>query len=251
MPEALLDEAFWAVHSGLEREGPGDEASTRRAFAAVGPLPPKPAVLDIGCGPGAQTLTLAALSDGAITAVDLHQPFLDQLAAGAVARGVAGRITPLNASMDALPLADEAFDLIWSEGAAYLMGFPDAVAAWRRLLKPGGWLAVSEACWLAPPDRVPEAARALWAEYPVMTTVDGVVAQVAAAGYRIQNHFILPPDAWRTYYGPIEARLAQLRRAFAGDGDRLAGLEAHQREVDGYRRFGRFYSYVFVIAQKA
>lgn len=251
MPEATLDEVFWAVHSDLKREGPGDEASTRRAFVAAAGLPPRPAVLDVGCGPGGQTLTLAALTDGAITAVDNHQPFLDNLAAAAAERGLSGRITALNASMSALPFPDRAFDLIWSEGAAYLMGFDKAVAAWRRHLKPGGWLAVSEACWLAPPDQIPEAARASWAEYPAMTTADGVAAQVEAAGYRLANRFTLSPEAWWTYYGPVEARIAALREAFAGDADRLARLETHQREVDDYRRFGHLYSYVFIVAQKA
>lgn len=247
----MLDEMFWTVHSGLKREGPGDEASARHAFAAIHGLPPRPSVLDVGCGPGGQTLTLAALTDGTITAVDNHQPFLDDLAVAAAEQGFAGRIRPLNASMADLPFDGETFDLIWSEGAAYLMGFAEAVAAWRPLLKPGGWLAVSEACWLKPLDQIPEDARAYWAEYPAMTTVDGVLGQVEAAGYRIRDHFILPPQAWWTYYGPIEARVAALREAFAGDADRLARLEVHQQEVDGYRRFGALYSYVFVVAQKA
>ena len=53
-----------------------------------------------------------------------------------------------------LPFADASFDLLWSEAAAYSMGFFAALAAWRRLLVDGGRLAVSELVWL---DRDPPA----------------------------------------------------------------------------------------------
>ena len=42
-------------------------------------LPRNPRILDIGCGPGMQTIELAKLSDGHIDALDNHQPFLGQL----------------------------------------------------------------------------------------------------------------------------------------------------------------------------
>jgi SAM-dependent methyltransferase len=244
-----LDATFWAVHSGLEREGPGDEASMSRALAVMTGLPAAPRILDIGCGPGAQSLALAARTHGTITAVDTHQDYLDALARAAAERGLAARITPTKASMNALPFEDGSFDLIWSEGAAYLMGFERAMAAWRRLLAPGGYLAVSEACWLRPLDQVSAGARESWAEYPAMTTRDGVLARVAAAGYRVLDQFVLPPSAWWNYYGPMEARIATLRQARAADPAFLEALAAHQSEVDAYRRFGAEYSYLFVVAQ--
>ena len=50
--------------------------------------------------------------------------------------------------MDRLPFEAESLDAIWSEGAIYNMGFENGVRQWRRLLKPGGILAVSELTWL-------------------------------------------------------------------------------------------------------
>ncbi len=52
-------ELFFEIHSGLPREGPGDDASTRKAFSMVPSLPASPLILDIGCGPGMQTLELS------------------------------------------------------------------------------------------------------------------------------------------------------------------------------------------------
>jgi hypothetical protein len=49
-------------------------------------------------------------------------------------------ITTLNCSMDALPFDEGEFDVIWSEGAVYNMGFEAGVSAWstRRSI-PEAW----------------------------------------------------------------------------------------------------------------
>src|SRR6202051_4651832 len=94
------DDFFWQIHRDLPREGPGDNASTRRALACL-TLPEAPAILDIACGPGMQTIDLARTTRGRITALDTHQPFLDEVQRRAVAAGLADRITIVRASMAA------------------------------------------------------------------------------------------------------------------------------------------------------
>ena len=66
-------EAFFKLHSGLPREGPGSDASTRKAIRALPSLPPSPRVVDLGCGPGRQTLVLAQALSSSIIAADIHQ----------------------------------------------------------------------------------------------------------------------------------------------------------------------------------
>jgi ubiquinone/menaquinone biosynthesis C-methylase UbiE len=103
---------FWQLHSGLPREGPGSDASTRRALRCVaGLLSDSPRILDIGCGSGMQTLVLAAETRGFVTAIDRHQPFLDELNRRAARAGLADRITTVRASMDTLDFPDASFDL--------------------------------------------------------------------------------------------------------------------------------------------
>jgi cyclopropane fatty-acyl-phospholipid synthase-like methyltransferase len=140
-------ELFWEIYSELPREGPGDDESTLHVLASI-PRIRTPRVLDIGCGPGMQTLCLARALDSNVTAVDNHQPFLDRLDRDAKSAGLDARITTINASMDALPFDDESFDIVWSEGAIYCMGFDAGLEAWRRLLAPNGVLVVSELTWL-------------------------------------------------------------------------------------------------------
>ena len=95
----MLDAVFWAIHSGLAREGPGDEASLRRALSMMKGLPAAPDILDVGCGPGAQSLALASLTAGTITAVDAHAPFLADLNRAAESRGLDSRYVAKNGNI--------------------------------------------------------------------------------------------------------------------------------------------------------
>ncbi len=65
-------EYFYELFESLPRCGPGDNKSTRRAYHVLKDVPQQPCILDIGCGPGVQTLELARVSNGRIVALDNH-----------------------------------------------------------------------------------------------------------------------------------------------------------------------------------
>ncbi len=90
------------------------------------------------------------LTGGTITAVDNHQPFLDTMAAWAVKEGLSRRIRTVCASMDDLPFEKEQFDLIWSEGAIFIIGFENGLKTWKPFVKKGGFMVVSDAAWFDP-----------------------------------------------------------------------------------------------------
>ena len=75
----LLFELF----ENTPRLGPGSAASTRRALRMLPADLRIERVLDLGCGTGASTLVLAEQTNAAITAVDIHPPFLATLRARA------------------------------------------------------------------------------------------------------------------------------------------------------------------------
>ncbi len=239
-------EIFFEIHTDLPREGPGDNASTRRAFEMLTGLPPAPRILDIACGPGMQTIHLAQISGGSITAVDTHAPFLDQLRRSAEQAGVSQRISALKMSMFELAF-DAAFDVIWCEGAIYIIGVEAGLKTWRPLLKPGGYLAFTEISWLKP--NPPADLCKYWEDdYPGMQSVDGNLQRIVRAGYTPVGHFTLPPSTWwDSYYHPIEARLASLRQKYAQDEAAQQILAATQLEMDLHRRYSDWYSYEFYI----
>lgn len=248
---------FFDIHKDLLREGPGDCESTRKALALLKDLPAKPLILDIGCGPGMQTLDLARYTNGKVIGVDKHQPFLEQLQKRAQAAALSARISTVNQSMFELEFPEKSFDLLWSEGAIYIIGFEQGLRTWRPLLrnpdpalgKPGGYLAVTEISWLKP--NPPEEVHSYWmAEYPCMRSVDENLNSVRATGYHEIGHFALPPSSWWTdYYTPIEARLPRLREKYHGNAEAEALLDATQKECDLYRKFSDWYGYVFYVMQ--
>ena len=247
--ELTAAEVFWKLHVGLPKQGPGSDESTRRAMALVPELRPTPEILDLGCGPGRQSLVLARETGGRVTAVDMIPPFLAQLDERAEAEHLADRIETVNASMDDLPYEDESFDLIWSEGAIYNIGFLHGLRSWHRLLRPGCSLAVTEATWLTdtPPDRT----RQFWdTNYPAMQGQQANERAVGDAGYRLLGSFVLPEaEWWDDYYTPIDERIIALRRERSDDAW-VAALDAAEEESSIVRTCGDTFGYVFYVMQK-
>ncbi len=244
-----LPDVFFELHRDLPREGPGDDESTLRALAMCAELPDKPDILDVGCGPGMQTVTLATATGGTVTAVDMHEPFLDQLRERAEAAGVRDRIHVMRGDMADLPFGADSFDLIWSEGAAYIIGIGEAFKAWRAFLRPGGYIVVSEATWLVPDP--PAEVRDFWAaEYPDMRDIEGNLERIRAAGFEIVGHLTLPDESWWTHYqAPLEARIPALREQYAGDEAALAVIDATVAEHRIRRQYADTYGYEFYVAR--
>lgn len=240
-------DALFLIHSELPREGPGSDAATRDALRRLGPLPSSPRVLDLGCGPGRQTLVLARELGVPVTAVDLHAPFLASLERSAAAQGLGHLVRTLKADFGALEDAPCSYDLLWSEGAIYNLGWAEGLRRWRPLLRPGGFLAATEATWLT--EARPLDAVAFWREaYPSMGTVASNSEAARAAGYDVLDTFVLPASAWwDEYYRPLEARIESLRERARGDAELASAISETEREISLYSRYGASYGYVFYL----
>ncbi len=244
-----MDYSFlFKMFAGLPRQGPGSNACTRKAFSLLTDLPAKPEIADIGCGAGMQTVELARICpECRITAVDIYQPYLDALRRNAEDAGVNDRITTVRASMDDLPLPDASFDVVWAEGSIFVIGLAEGLAAWKRLLRPGGYLCLTESAWFT--DTPSEEAEAFWLEvYPEIKTVRETAAVAAAAGYDVLGSFRLPASAWwDDYYAPFCERLVEIRASAAGNADAEAVVANFEREIAVYREHADEYGYAFFI----
>lgn len=112
------EDPFEILFANLPRQGPGSDAMTNTALARIEGLPDDPVILDLGCGAGAQTLTLARALKQPIKAIDLHAPFLEQLTARAAKAKLTNLIDPIQGDMRTPPIEPASADLILCEGAA-------------------------------------------------------------------------------------------------------------------------------------
>ena len=246
----MVNDIFFEIHDGLPRQGPGRSEYTRRAFEML-PVLDRPEIIDIGCGPGGPTIELARLSNGNVTGIDTHQPFLDELMRRAKKLEITDRVKALNCSMFEMDFPEESFDIIWAEGSIYIMGFEKGLRDWRRLIKPNGFLVVHEMCWLQPDP--PKKIADYWEKvYPGILPIAGNLEIIPGCGYSVLGHFPLPEDAWwEEYYDPLEERLPSLRKKYVNDPDAIALLDEEQEEIDMFRKYHAWYGSVFFVMQKS
>ncbi|MFE3906643.1 bifunctional class I SAM-dependent methyltransferase/N-acetyltransferase [Streptomyces sp. NPDC059153] len=246
---AVRSEAFFSLHHNLPRQSPGSDATTRWLLGLTGPLPRRPRVLDLGCGPGRAALLLAAEAGAEVTAVDLHEPFLDELREAAEARGLGDRINTVRADMAELSgpdFPDGSFDLVWAEGSAYIIGFDTALRDWKRLLAPGGSLVVSECVWTT--DAPTDEARAFWEQETSLRPVSANTAAAVAAGYHVLGVRVQPDSDWDEYYVPLAERVEAADASAPGMEWALAASRA---ELAMRRDHGTEYGYACYVLRPA
>ena len=243
------EEAFFSLYEGLPRQGPGSESSTHEALQRLGSLKKPLRAIDLGCGSGASTLLLARELQSPVVAYDQHAPFLEALAANAEQEGLKSLIQVRQGDFTKLEELPCSYDLIWSEGAAYLAGFERALSIWRPLLAPGGKVALSELTWLV--DVPSDEPRAFWKKaYPGMTNRGGNCHSAERVGFRVLDTFTLPTDDWwNEYYRPLRRRIAGFRANHTVPRTIEAILAETEREMDIVERYSDEFGYVFYLLQ--
>lgn len=242
-------EVFLELFEALPRQGPGSRECTSRALGLCRDLPSSPAVLDLGCGAGGQTLHLAELVSGTIVAIDSHAPFIEQLGRVVAQRGLSHRVRPMVGDMAHLCLPPESFDLIWSEGALYNIGIEDALRTCRSLLRAGGHLAFTEAVWRK--EDPPLDVRNLFADYPTMGWASDVLAIIERSGFKLLGHFTLPDETWwDDFYTPMLRQIETLRAEYSGDDEALDILDQLEREPNLHRVYSEYYAYDFFVTRR-
>lgn len=236
--------------SGIERQGPGSPEVTIKALSFIDNLTNDAQIADIGCGTGGQTMVLAQHAPGYITGIDLFPRFIDLFNINRQKLNLRNRMQGMVCSMENLPFQNEALDLIWSEGAIYNIGFERGISEWHKLLKAGGFIAVSEASWFT--EERPAEIDHFWkTEYPEIDTISNKVAQMQQAGYIPVATFILPENCWTEhFYVPQVSAQEKFLKKYAGNQTAKELVENQRHEAELYNKYKQYYGYVFYIGKK-
>lgn len=236
--------------SSIERQGPGSDEVTIKALSFIENLNKKSRIADIGCGTGGQTMVLAQHTPGNIQAFDLFPMFIDIFNLNAKKLNLNERVKGIVGNMDNLPFREEELDLIWSEGAIYNIGFEQGLRKWRKFLKKGAYIAVTEASWFT--EERPSEIHNFWMDaYPEMDTIPNKVAQMQKHGYIPVASFILPENCWiENFYIPQIAAQEKFLKKYSGCKTAEDFIANEQREAELYYKYKEFYGYVFYIGKK-
>ncbi|MFC2068949.1 class I SAM-dependent methyltransferase [Chloroflexota bacterium] len=201
---------------------------TRKAFRML-PQMDEPRILDIGCGSGIPTLELARLSQGEIIGIDIDQPALDKFERRIKEGGLTDRIRVVNCSMLDMDFPDESFDIIWSEGSIYAIGFEKGLREWRRFLKPSGFILVHDE----------------------QGNVDDKIEQISNCGYELLDYFILSIETWWTeYFAPLQKLIDESGTRYTDDPKFLEELRQAQGELDMFKKHPERNSSVCFVMKK-
>lgn len=239
------------LHKHTERQGPGSAKMTKKAINLAGiSSSTKLNIADMGCGTGASTIVLAKELKANITGVDFLEEFLDILAKKSNELDLGSYINTLNCSIDQLPFKDEEFDVIWSEGAIYNIGFEKGVNYWKKFLKKDGKLVVSEITWLTE-DR-PDHLEKYWKEaYPEIASASEKMRILEKAGFSPIAYFVLPENCWLDhYYLPLNKTYDNFAKRNSSKPHTSEIIQTSKQEQKLYEANRNYYSYGVYIAQK-
>jgi len=176
----------------------------------------KPRILDIGCGSGIPTLELARLSHGEVIGIDIDQTALDKFASKIPDSGFSDRVKALNCSLINMDFPDDSFDIIWSEGSIYAIGFEKGLREWKRFLRPNGFMVIHDE----------------------QGNVNEKLEQISNCGYELLGYFLLSKETWwAEYFAPLEKLITESEAKCADDSKIREELQRAQEELDMFKKY--------------
>ncbi|HRZ41492.1 MAG TPA: class I SAM-dependent methyltransferase [Bacteroidales bacterium] len=235
--------------SNTDRQGPGSPDITLKALSFIEGLTEKSKIADIGCGTGGQTMVLGQNTSCDIIGVDLCSDYVNQLNKNAQNKNLQDRVKGIVDNMKELPFQEEEFDLIWSEGAIYNIGFERGLNNWRKFLKQGGYLAVTENTWFT--EERPAEIQDFWQKaYPEIDTISNKVAQMQKTGYLPIATFVVPETVWTDYYALQPQMQASFLEKYKGNRSAEQFIAYQRYEAELFYKYKAYYGYVFYIGKR-
>lgn len=192
--------------------------------------------LDLGCGAG-EWLTELLHERPGVTGVGVDRALPDDVASRAAARGVADRVSWVEA--DAASWTGGLHDVVLCVGASHAFGgLAGTLDGVRRHLRPGGQVLLGDAIWEVPPSaRAQEVLEAGPDDFPDLA---GLVSAVRGRGFEPGYGHVSTAEEWDDYEWSWTGSLAEWGLRDAPDAEAreqaLAAAREHRDDwLSGYR----------------
>jgi ubiquinone/menaquinone biosynthesis C-methylase UbiE len=201
---------------------------TRKAFESIPDLD-RPSILDIGCGTGVPTIAIAKMSGGHVIGMDIDETSLELLRRKLREEGLNNQVSVIKGSIMTMNFPEESFDIIWSEGSIFVIGFENSLRKWRGFIKPGGFLVIHD----ENKDRAKK------------------IGLIKTHGYSLITQFELPESIWlNDFYVPLEKLIHKFRHEHPNDIKLNNELGKDKAEIDKCKSHYTTISSFFIIIQK-
>ena len=232
---------FYLAYKDLDRLSPGSIDTTLKVIGKIGDKDILN-IRDIGCGVGQATILLAnSFKDSTVEAIDLFKHYLAVLDEKIAENNLQDRVFSYQMDMSDPDFANEEFDMVYCEASIEIIGFKKGLKEWKRLLKPDGYLIVSDMSWISKPSA--ESKRFWKNTYDEVDTIENKISQIKKEGYEFIDYVIVPKDDWKSYHKKLEQNLDKL----SCDNSAKSFVNQLKKGIDVYRRNSDDYSYVFYI----
>jgi ubiquinone/menaquinone biosynthesis C-methylase UbiE len=201
---------------------------TRKTYNLI-PEIKNPNILDVGCGTGVPTIELAKISNGHVTGIDIDEKLLNILRRRIKEIGLNNKISVLNKSINMMDFQYESFDIIWSEGAVFVIGFENSIKNWRKILKPNGFLVLH--------DDIKDKSKKL-----------GLIEKY---GYKLVVEYDLSFEIWwNEYYSKLEKFVEKYKDKFPEDSQLRKEIESDRNQVNMCKSTPEVVSSFYAILKK-
>ena len=151
----------------------------------------------------------------AVIGIDIDQLALDKFASKIPDSGFSDRVKALNCSLINMNFPDESFNIIWSEGSIYAIGFEKGLKEWKRFLKSDGYMVIHDE----------------------QGNVREKLDQISVCGYNLMGYFLLSQDTWRReYFDPLEKLVNEFQPKLTDDPKSSDELIQAQEELEMFRK---------------
>ena len=145
---------FYLAYKDLDRISAPSTDTTLKVLDKIGFANEDIAILDVGCGVGDKTILLANyFENSTVEAVDLFKHYLLILDEKIKENDLSSRVYTYQMDMHDLDFANEEFDIVFSNAGIEIIGFKRGLKEWMRLIRPNGYLIVSDLTWIQKPSK--------------------------------------------------------------------------------------------------